>query len=170
MENQEPQEKLTKEDQILNNTTKICTELEMIRRDYIKIVYALIAVIAANLGIKLAGTPAIVDVMIYLSLFAGVFTGLMLISSWKYLSKWMRALQVVFSVFMLFNGSAQIWIYRPGEQPSPIWFNPVTNGFHILLAIFLILAAWSARGGTFFMKRSKHTCDTSNVPEKKKIK
>jgi hypothetical protein len=168
MENEE-QEKLTKEDQILNNTTKICTELEMIRRDYTKIVYALIAVIAANLGIKLAGTPAIVDIMIYLSLFSGVFTGLMLISAWKFLQRWMRVLQAVFSIFMIFNGIAQIWLYRPGEQPSPLLFNPVTDGFHILLAIILILSAWSARGGLLRVKRANNQCgNTENKKSEQK--
>ena len=166
MENEE-QEKLTKEDQILNNTTKICTEMEMIRRDYTKIVYALIAVIAANLGIKLAGTPAIVDVMIYLSLLSGVFTGLMLISAWKFLSNQMKGLQAIFSIFMLFNGAAQIWLYRPGEQPSPVWFNLVTNGFEILLAVFLILSAWSARGGLFWAIRANNPCGISESKEAK---
>ena len=166
MEKEEP-EKLTKEDKILNNTTRICTEMEMIRKDYFKIVYALIAVIAANLGIKLAGTPVIVDVLIYLSLFAGVFTGLMLISSWKYLQNWMRVLQAIFSIFMLFNGIAQIWLFRPGEQPSPIWFNPVTDGFHILLAIFLILSAWSARSGSVRVKRTISPCANTENKEAK---
>lgn len=137
--------KLSTEEKILVNTELTCQAIEMMHKDYSKIVFALLGIVAATLGLKFAGTPWYIDATIYLSLFAGVFVLGVSISFRKDLALPQRVLRFIFSTFMIFNGIVQTVIYQPGTEVAPTWFTPIIEFFLIIIAFCLVWATWTIK-------------------------
>ena len=116
--------------------------LSMMRNDYNKIIYALIGVIAASLGLKFINTPWYVDVAVFICELTGVFVFFHLISVWKTLNLANRILRILLVVIMLFSSVVQTIVYHPVEEPAPTWFIFAVNILLILLAGSSLWAVW----------------------------
>jgi hypothetical protein len=131
----------------------MCNTLDIMRKDYNKIIYALIAILAASLGLKFVNTPWYIDAGVYLCEAGGVFVLLLLLSSWKELNLANRSMRIVLVAIMLFSSIVQTIVYSPGSEPSPKWFSPIISGLLILLAITSSWAVWRHKPA-----KSKEAC------------
>jgi peptidoglycan/LPS O-acetylase OafA/YrhL len=147
---------ITKEDQILNNTTFACDILKGLREDLqedrkdvrsenTKHFLGLIGVIMALIGQKLISTPWYVDVAVILSLVVGTFLVGSLLIWWKFFSKSQRAVRISGSLLLLVSSICQIFVYHPGEELPPNWFPLITNIGMILIALSLLWSGWTEK-------------------------
>ncbi|MFA5377994.1 MAG: hypothetical protein WC455_19745 [Dehalococcoidia bacterium] len=120
----------------------ICTTLDIMRKDYNKIIYALIGIVAASFGMKFIATPWYVDLAVYICELVGVFVFFQLISVWKDLNLANKAMRIVLITIMLISSVTQSVIYHPGHEASPPWFAPIINILLILLGITSMWAVW----------------------------
>jgi hypothetical protein len=129
-------DKMTKDELIFANTEKIVVSLDMMRKDYNKIIYALIAIVAANIGLKFAGTPWYVDVGIYVSLVSGIFSCILVIVSKKYLSLRNFIIRLSFSLIIFGQGIAQIILFN---KASTLSGGPAMAAYDIIISIICVL-------------------------------
>ncbi len=148
------------------NETVQTNTLLMMRNDYNKIIYALIAVIAASLGLKFINTPWYVDVAVFLCELTGVFVFFHLISVWKYLNLANRVMRIVLIVVMLFSSIVQTCVYHPVEEPAPSWFLLVVNVLLILLAVSSLWAVWFHKPKKQAVEQSKGECKDASTTGK----
>jgi hypothetical protein len=140
-----PESKLTKEDQILINTSKSCEALTDIKKTNERQFFALVGVIMALIGQKLISTPWYVDLAVILCLISGTFLLMSAVFWWKYYNHPQRATRITGSALLLVSAISQIWIYHPGMEAAPPWFAPVINGLMILLACSMMWAGWTQK-------------------------
>jgi len=138
-------EKLTKDEMIYANTERIVLALDMMRKDYNKIIYALMGMVAATIGIKFIGTPWYIDLSTFFTLGAGVFLLGVLIGQWKSFSINQRITRIIISLFMLFVAITQIFVYRIGDEIPPEWFPPMTHLFFVAIAVCITISTWKMR-------------------------
>ena len=147
----------SKNDPTLNSIDKsiaiMCNTLDIMRKDYNKIIYALIGIVAASLGLKFVNTPWYIDAAIYVCELVGVFVTFHLISIWKDLNLSNRVMRIVLISIMLFSSVVQTLVYRPGHDPSPQWFSPIINILLILLGVTSMWAVWKHKPA-----KSKEAC------------
>lgn len=127
------------------NSAKSCTILEDIQKNNQKFVFALIAVIAGQIGLKFAGTPLYVDVAIYLCLFSGTFLLASLVAWFKEFDWPQRSSRIFTSTLLITSAITQISIYQPGEEVPPDWFIPLINILMILMAVSMLWVGWKQR-------------------------
>ncbi len=139
---------------------ELCQATEGIRRDLMKIVFVLIAVVAAKLGLKLfsiqptslashatvviPGPANLSSVFEYLVTFSAVFVILATLHDWRLLTLSNKLLKLVFSFFLLFSAYGKLVLFQPGRTVSPVWFNPAIN---ILLITIAFLLVWGTVKG-----------------------
>ncbi len=124
------------------NQAMMNSTLSIMRTDYTKIIFALIAVVAASLGLKFINTPWYVDVAVYLCELSGTFVLFQLISVWKRINLANKVLRIVLVAIMIFSSVVQTCVYHPVEEPAPSWFLLVINLMLIVLAICSLWAVW----------------------------
>lgn len=145
-------EKMSKDDLMLEKLTCIQTKLDAYHTEtkgsQTKIIFALMGIITATLGIKFIGTPIIVDIMVYFCLGGGVFLAGITYGFWRSLNIQQRCLKITGSAFMLTNAIIKI-IFNPGgvniETNWPFWISPLLDGFLVALALFMIWGAWNTK-------------------------
>jgi hypothetical protein len=112
------------------------------RKDYSKIIYALIGIIGATLGMKLIGTPWYIDLAIYFTEFSTLFLILTTWKFWKELNLAMRIVRVFAILLFATSSITQTFIYSPIDQNPPVWFPFVINILQTMLALAFIWSAW----------------------------
>ena len=135
----------------------LCNTTDIMRKDYNKFIYALIAVVAAQFGMKFISTPWYIDLAVYLAELSGVFVLLHLICTWKESSIATKIMRIVVVTIWLFSSGAQTIIFRPDNEPPPTWYLPILNGLLIVLAIAVSWLSW----------RHKTKADPAEKPKEK---
>jgi hypothetical protein len=133
---------VTKLDSIEKNSTTACTKVDGIERNNLKIVIALIGVIAAQVGVKLVGSPWYIDLSVAASCFSGIFLGGTLIVWWKEFSIQQKLFRILVSLFTISNAVIQIFVYHPGFEPAPMWHLPYVHIFLSAIALSAVWAGW----------------------------
>lgn len=137
--------KITKEDLILANTEKINVTLSDLSNRLYKIIYAVLGLLGASIGLKFVGTPWYVDMFVFASLTAAIFVMAFTITNWKCMTKLQRFFRVSFGMFTIFSSAVHICIYQPGVEASPTWFAPTIDVFLTLLCILFIITTWRTK-------------------------
>ena len=121
---------------------RIDAKLDNLSKGSQKLMYAMLGVIAASIGTKVIGTPLILDVLAYASLFTAVFTAGVTYHSWGVLSWPRRSLRIALLSLIMFSTSVRLWVYEVGEVAAPIWFPPAIDIFFIVLCVLLAYGVW----------------------------
>ena len=145
-------------DRIDRNIVALCQSIDDMRKDYSKIVFALIGVVTATIGAKFIGTPWYIDLAVYFTEFSMAFLFFSTIQAWKSLTKQMKATRVIAILLLIVSSVTQTIVYAPGVEHSPIWFPPVINVLLSLLAVTLVWSAWSYRSMPSKHKEANHGC------------
>ena len=131
---------------IESNTNSINSKLDTfvmaMLATYNKITYALIAVIAATLGIKLVGSPPSISIFTYATLFAIVMLTGSLIQFWSKLSFGQKLTRFSFLTLMCFSAGVRIFIYKAGIELAPSWYPQIIDLLMTLVATVLIFSSW----------------------------
>ena len=125
-----------KESQIVTNT-----KLEWVNNNYQKIIYSMLGLIAASLGLKFMGSPWWMILFTYAALFSGVFVLSSVVFEWKNLCLLNRLIRIVFSVFILFSCICRVYVFE-AINGTPEWYTPVVDLFFIVLSVLLTLLVW----------------------------
>jgi len=129
---------MTVEKEINEKLTAIQVGLNTLNTNMMRIVYSLIALIGATLGLKFIGSPVITVVTGYVAFFVSTYLLSSTIGLWRRLSRHLRILRLTFSTFIYFSVVVKEVIFVPGEGLAPFWFSPITDGFLILICILLL--------------------------------
>ena len=124
--------------------TRIETKLDSLSRDIMKVIYSLIGVVAASVGLKFIGSPIHVIISSYIATFASFFIIASVAHRWKFLPPIKKATRLMFSGYILFSVYCRHFvIYQPPE-----WFAISLNVIFTILSILLVISIWKDKGGS----------------------
>lgn len=121
---------------------RVDAKLDAVVKGSQKLMYAMLGVIAASIGTKIIGTPIILDLLAYTSLFTAVFVAGVTYHVWKSLNWPRRTLRISLLSLVAFSTSVRIWVYEVGEECAPIWFPPAIDIFFIIVCAVLAYGVW----------------------------
>ncbi len=116
-----------------------------LRKDYRQIVIALIALIAAILGVRMVGSPPWDDLRAFVSAFAGIFVLAFCVLEWRELKWWKRVMMPLFGLFVMVSTYSRIFIFHQGLEPAPWWYGNMVDFFLIAISVTLVAAVWKYR-------------------------
>lgn len=123
---------------------RIDTKLDMVLKSYNKMMYAMLGIIAATVGVKFIGTPPLTTIMVWLAWFALAFMIGTTVANRKKLPWRKIIVRVTFSFMLLFSVVCRTFVYQAGLDVSPVWFIPVIDAFYIAVCGALILSTWKS--------------------------
>ena len=117
---------------------RIESKIDSLSGGIMKVVYALIGVIAATIGVRFVNSPLPVIISSYMAAFSGAFVLISVIHKWKSLNYMKKALRLVFSVFIVISVYCRdIVVPRPPE-----WYDILINTFFIILSVLMVISVW----------------------------
>lgn len=132
-----------KEYDIAERIGRIEAKLDILHKDSFKITLALIGIIAANIGVKVVGSPPLLDVLTYITCFGSIVVLGVLVLNWKHLTWPRRILRILLPITMIYIWFCQAFLYSPGVTPAPSWFSPIFQVFMIAILVTIIISAWT---------------------------
>ena len=120
---------------------RLIDDAQETRKGIMKLVYAVLGILAATIGVKFIGTPMIVHISCYLALFAGTFLLFSAIGQWKALNWRRNLIRLGFVGMLYFHVGMRIVIEHTSLTAMPFWGTAVVNVFFILLSIGLVFSA-----------------------------
>jgi len=127
---------------IVEKLTSIETKLDLLRKDYSKVMFAMLGIIAATLGVKFIGTPPLVHIATYTALLTGMFLLTSTIANWKRMAIGRRLVRLSFATFLFYSVSARILVFTAGIDLPPNWYVPGVDLFFIVISIILMMVVW----------------------------
>ncbi len=121
---------------------EVSSGVKNLNKTLVKVIFALIAILAADKGIKLLGTPWYVHIGMWSCIFAGIWLLCMVIVQWKSLGLWRRVARVSISLAMLYASGLRIFYYGIGERIDPKW-GAIANFLWVAIAISAVAATWT---------------------------
>ena len=121
--------------------TKVDTKLENLNKSIMKILYALLGVIGANIGTKYIGTPLHVELAMYSLFFASIFVLTITLAKFRCLNFWEKWIRFSFVGLCFWVTGLRIYHYQTATsftQNEGI----VTQAITISMAIGFIVLAW----------------------------
>jgi len=122
---------------------KINAKLDEILKNNVRLMVAMLGIIAAGIGVKFIGTPLITEIAAYAAFICSVFlvsTAFILI---KRRVHWARyTFRIVMAAFVMFSVFGKSVIFKSGHELAPLWYAPVIDCFFIVLCVLLIIATW----------------------------
>lgn len=119
--------------------TRIETKIDSMSRDLMKVVYALIGVVGANVGVKFINSPIYLVISGWLAAFAGLFVISSVIHKWKSLPKLKKIMRLTFSFFVIFS----VYCREAIVPRPPDWYGLVINLLFIIISILLVMSVWN---------------------------
>jgi hypothetical protein len=121
---------------------KVETRIQILNNNIMKIVYALLGVIGANVGTKFIGTPWHVEVAMYSLMFGAVFVFLITFTKRKCLTFWEKWTRYNFVILCVWVTSLRIYHYQT-ETAFTKNEGVVTQLITLGMAFGFIMIAWS---------------------------
>jgi len=121
--------------------SKFNEQLRMLNGNFMKIVYAMFALIGANVGTKYIGTPILVYCGVYAAILSAIFVLLITVAKWRCLNFWERWIRLSFVSYVVWVSGLRIYSYQAGmslTQNQGIFANMSL----IILALGFIMLAW----------------------------
>jgi len=112
-----------------------------LRKDFMKIVLALLALVGSNIGLKFLGTPFYLYIGVGSALFGGIFLACSVIvfkDELDFYEKWQR---ILVAAVVLYASILRIYFYRKGIT-IPQNFGLAQNVLYTVLVWFMIYSAW----------------------------
>jgi len=136
---------------------KLDTTLTLLRGDVMKIVYALLGLVAANFGLKYLGTPWYLYLAVGSSIVASVFLLCATIFSWKSINKVWKMIGITIAIRLAGVSIIRIVCY---SQDIPIyrWAGVPVQVMDAFICVLLIIMFW--HNGRW---NGRERRDTSNV-------
>ncbi len=106
-----------------------------------KIVFALLGIIGATIGVKFIGTPWYVEVAIYSALISAIFMTGVTVWRFRYLSKGRIIIRLSYAMLVVHATGVRIYYYAK-ELPIPMEAGVAQNMLFVCLAIALAIDAW----------------------------
>lgn len=120
----------------------IHAKLDQINKHSSRLMFAMLGIIAATLGVRFINSPPWTIGFAYISFFTAVVLVSSVLFYWRRIG-WPRAIvRIGFAAFMLFSVLVRIFIFESGITKAPIWYAPIIDIFFILLGILLVLSAY----------------------------
>ncbi len=120
---------------------KIDTRLEIFNGSIMKIVYALLGVIGANIGTKFIGTPWEVELTMYAYMFGAIFVLLLTIAKFRCLSFWEVEVRLAFVSVACWVSYLRIYHYQT-DTPFTMREGIITQLLSLSMAVGFIMIAW----------------------------
>ncbi len=127
---------------MLEKLSSIESKLDLMRGDYIKIMFALLAVAGASIGTKFISSPFHIIFLSWAAIFAVVFVLCSVYWAWLKLSWPRRLLRLGFCTLIGFSCLVRLFVYEWGTV-SPVWFSPLIDLGYVLVCGLLIWSAWN---------------------------
>jgi hypothetical protein len=128
--------------EVLEKLTSIETKVQDTNTSLMKVVYALIGVIGASLGLKFVNSPVHTVIFAFVSFFAGTYLLASTIGQWKYMGWYLRTLRAFFTIFIYFSVICRTFIFESGITLAPEWYSPLVDSFFIIICILLLIISW----------------------------
>jgi len=128
--------------QCLSGIGRIEGSLTSLNSSIMKIVYAMLALIGANIGTKYIGTPIHVEIAMYSAVFSGIFVLLITIAKWHCLTFWEKWIRFSFILYVFYAFGLRVHHYQTGS-PFTQTEGIVTNILMVSLAWGFIILAWN---------------------------
>jgi len=123
---------------IVEKLTSIETKLDETNNHLMKIVYALIGLIAASLGLKFIGSPPDIIISLFVCLFVATYLVTATTFQWKHTRWLVKALNLGFAIFMYYSVICRIFLFESGITVAPMWYSTSINIIFVLLGILLL--------------------------------
>lgn len=130
------------EHEVIIKLTSIDTKLDFLHRDFSRIIFAMLGIIAANLGMKFIGSPAHIIIFTYVALFAVVFMLSNLVSNWNKLDWLTKTFRTSITTLIMFSVTCRILIFEVGIQFPPMWYTPVIDILFIIICVLTVMRTW----------------------------
>lgn len=147
MRNPTNPERLSERELLIAIFTKLDTYEKSLEGLVMKVVIALIAVVAANVGLKFVGSPWWVGLTAYVSFFASAFLLGSVFVTWRKITWPSRLVRLVFATFMAASSITRLFLFEPEAEVAPAWFPGLMDGFFVILAALLVIAVWNSWDG-----------------------
>ena len=120
-------------------TAGMKAEQRSTNQNLMKVVYALIGLAGASVGLKFIGSPPTTIIFGFVSFFAATYLLASTIHRWRHLKIQIKILQLVFSIFIYFSSIGRTLVFESGVTPSPLWFGPVIDSFFTITCLMLVI-------------------------------
>ena len=127
---------------------KMCVKIEMMknvmdnmRSDNMKIIFALIALVAANFGLKYLGTPWWLYIGVGMSIFASIFLLCCTIMTWSKINKVWMFLGITVSVKLMYASVLRIFFYHNNLRLPQLCGIPAQL-LDAIVCILLVIMFW----------------------------
>ena len=117
------------------------TTKRVVEKGWMRIVMALIGLVAATIGVKYLGTPILIEISYYVVWIAGFITIANLWHGWKRI-KWCERIVIIAFILMLFSSALIRTFIAYYHIVPPEWFVIYINVFYGIIAIALMFAYW----------------------------
>ena len=138
--------------QCLIGIAQMDQKLTTLNNSIMRIVYALLAVVGANIGTKFIGTPWYIEIAMYSTMFGGIFVFLITVAKYRCLSFWERWIRFTFVGYTIYVTILRIYHYQTNTALTQIE-GMVANAFLCTLAVGFILLAWQRDSKRIFERR-----------------
>lgn len=120
----------------------INAKLDNLIKQNTRIMLAMLAIIAATLGVRFVGSPAHTIVLTYATLFAGTFLLASIVFYWNRIPRSRLILRIGFMMFLFFSAICRVFVFVPEIELPPSWYVPTIDIFLTILAILLVVSVW----------------------------
>jgi len=120
---------------------KVDTRLQILNSNIMKIVYALLGVIGANIGTKFIGTPWEVELTMYAYMFGAIFVLFLTIAKFRCLSFWEIEVRLAFVLLAFWVTGIRIHHYQTGAEFTMLE-GQITQIISLSMAVGFIMVAW----------------------------
>ena len=131
---------------------KVETRLQILNNNIMKIVYALLGVIGANVGTKFIGTPWYVELSMYSLMFGAVFVLGITVMKRHCLNFWEKWIRYSFVLLAFWVTILRIYHYQT-DTPFTKTEGVVTQMITLSMAFGFILLAWKRDAARKLKKR-----------------
>jgi len=121
--------------------SEIKVTINLLRGDLMKILYVMLGMIGAQIGVKYLGTPWHLYIMVYVSIITTVFLLASTLFSWRAIPRLWRGLG--FSLAMLFGFSSGIRLLCYSKMiPLPKEAGVVVQALYVLCGTLVVIIFW----------------------------
>ncbi len=130
---------------IAEKLTSIDTKLDFLHKDYTKLMFGMMAIVGATVGLKIMGTPPITIIATYTAVFCMLFLLLVVALRWKYLSWSSRLVRGSFALFTAYSVICRETVMKRHiafEVGFPQWYLWGIDAAFTIVCLIMAITAW----------------------------
>ena len=126
----------------VDRLARIDVKLDQLIKHYSRMIFAMLGIIAATVGVKFIGSPPYVIIATYMAWFGSVFVLTSVVYKWRDLHWTARALRLSMGCLVLFSVLVRTIVYQVGIEAAPVWYSPAIDCFYIVVCTVMVLRVW----------------------------